>query len=246
MRCRLIRSRSLLLAVLAPAVLLAGCGRKDEEMEASPAGEDPALTGALADQIMIDPDLTGQNEAAGAATMSATDGALPTDNNSPEEVAAARRDALALVGGPGQLKTAPAAREVASKLPEAAAFTAAARAAASSPAGAKCADKVQYTAAWAAKLPKAFPVYPRGNVKEAAGTDEGGCSLRVVNYTTPVTVEDVLSFYYTRGLTAGYKADRFRQDGDDMLGGTKGAASYMLYVRRLPSGRTEVDLITSS
>lgn len=234
-----------LLLVLAPAVLLAGCGRKDEEMEASPAGEDPALTGALADQIMVDPDLTGQNEAAGGAAMSATEGALPTDNNTPEEAAAARNEALALVGGPGQMKTPPEPSEGNGKLPEAAAFTAAARAASASPSGAKCADKVTYTASWAAKLPKAFPVYPRGNVQEAAGTDEGGCSLRVVTFTTPVKLADVLAFYYTRGVTAGFKADRHRQDGEEMLGGTKGSASYTIYARSLPGGRTEVDLVTS-
>lgn len=238
------RSRTLVLA-LAPAVLLAGCGGKDKEADASPAGDDPALTGALADQIMVDPDLAGQNAAAAGAAMSATDAALPADNNSPEEIAAAHSEALRLVGGAGKLKQAPAARKVAGKLPESAAFTAAARAAASPGSGAQCAGKASYTMAWAAKLPAAFPVYPRGNVQEAAGTDEGGCALRVVNFTTPVGLEEVMAFYYTRGIAAGFTVDRYRQDGEDMLGGTKGAASYMIYARSLPSGRTEVDLVTS-
>lgn len=236
----------LLALLLAGATLLSGCGDGDKERQtASPARDDPALTGALADQILVDPDLAGQNEVAAGGALSATDGALPTDNDSPEQIAAARGEAMALVGGSGAMKPLPAARAIAAKLPEAAAFTAAARAAASSATGARCADKVRYTAAWAARLPEAFPVYPRGNVQEAAGTDEAGCALRVVNFTTPVPLEDVLAFYYTRGLSAGYKADRFRQDGYDMLGGTRGSASYMIYARRLPSGRTEVDLVTS-
>lgn len=234
------------LVALAPLVLLAACGSDDEEVDASAAGDDPALTGALADQIMVDPDLAGQNEAAAGAALSATDGALPAENNSPAEVAAATREALKLVGGPGNLKQAPTAREVAGKLPEGAALTAAARAAASSKSGAQCADKVKYTMAWAAKLPEAFPVYPRGNVQEAAGTDDAGCALRVVNFTTPVKLGAVMAFYYTRGTTAGFEVDRFIQDGEDMLGGTKGSASYMVYARRTPSGRTEVDLVTSN
>ena len=57
--------------------------------------------------------------------------------------------------------------------------------------------------AWAAKLPAAFPVYPRGNTQEAAGTDEGQCALRVVSFLTPVALEEVLAFYYTRARAAG-------------------------------------------
>ena len=67
-----------------------------------------------------------------------------------------------------------------------------------------------------------FPVYPRGNVQEAAGTDKNGCALRAVTFTTPVGLEDVLSFYYTRGVNAGYTTDRVVEGGDDMLGGTRG------------------------
>ncbi|GAD47643.1 hypothetical protein NT2_01_04140 [Caenibius tardaugens NBRC 16725] len=236
-----------LAGLLAGSLLLAGCGDGEKERQAiAPASNnDPALTGALADQILVDPDLAGQNEVAAGGALTATDGALPTDNDSPEQIAAARSEALALLGGSGAVRPLPAARAIAAKMPEEAAFTAAARAAASSATGARCADKVRYTAAWAARLPQAFPVYPRGNVQEAAGTDEAGCALRVINFTTPVPLDDVLGFYYTRGLAAGYRTERFTQDGYDMLGGTRGGAAFMLYARRLPTGRTEVDLVTS-
>ena len=238
--------RSLVLLAAAPAMLMAGCGGKEERAKADPANDDPALTGALADQIMVDPDLTGQNEVASGARMVVADGMLPTDNNAPEQAAAARSEAVALVGGPGAMKVLPGAKPTGGGKPQAAAFTAAARAAASSPTGAKCAATVEYTAAWAARLPALFPVYPRGNVQEAAGTDKDGCALRVVTFTTPVGLEDVLSFYYTRGVNAGYTTDRVLEGGDDMLGGTKGRSSYMVYARRLPSGRTEVDIVTSN
>jgi hypothetical protein len=98
---------------------------------------------------------------------------------------------------------------------------------------------------WAAQLPAAFPVYPRGAVQEAAGTDASGCSLRVINFVTPVPLGEVMYFYYSRARTAGFSTRRVLQAGDDVLGGTKGAASYVVYARRLPSGNTEVDLVTS-
>jgi len=64
------------------------------------------------------------------------------------------------------------------EVPQTAALTAAARAAASPAGKGNCAEIAGYTMAWAAKMPASFPVYPRANVQEAAGTDEGGCALR--------------------------------------------------------------------
>lgn len=230
---------------LAPAVLLAACG-KDEEARPRPADDgDAALSGALADQIMVDPDLAGQNQGGGGIVVGTGSGALPPEDNSATSVDAARREALALVGGTGRMQEAPQARSVPGDQPPGADLTAASRAAATSQSGVNCAGKVSYTMVWADRLPEAFPVYPRGNVQEAAGTDADGCALRVVNFTTPVPLQDVMNFYYTRARAAGYKADRAIQGGDDMLGGSKGNSSYVVYTRKSPTGRTEVDLVTN-
>ncbi|HZF46472.1 MAG TPA: hypothetical protein VEZ26_09055, partial [Sphingomonadaceae bacterium] len=78
-----------------------------------------------------------------------------------------------------------------------------------------------------------------------AGTDEGNCALRVVNYLTAVPLDEVVDFYFTRASAAGFTAQRVKEDGDDVLGGTKGKASFVIYVRALPKGGTEVDLITN-
>ncbi|KZY12784.1 hypothetical protein A3726_22195 [Erythrobacter sp. HI0037] len=123
-------------------------------------------------------------------------------------------------------------------------MVAAARAAVS-PGGENCGDKVEYTSSWAAKLPTAFPVYPRGNTQEAAGTDEGDCALRVVSFLTPVALEEVLAFYYTRARVAGYSAEHTKSAGDNILSGTKGKAAYVVYGRRLSQGVTEIDLVTT-
>ena len=51
-------------AGLAGLTLLSGCG--SDEKDASAEG-DPAMTGALEDQIMVDPDLAGRNDGAASA-----------------------------------------------------------------------------------------------------------------------------------------------------------------------------------
>ncbi len=229
--------------LLGSALLIAGCG--SNETVTTESEDDPALSGALGEQIMVDPDLVGQNRANSAASMPSQDGSLPTVDATPEAIAAARAEALRLVGGPGRMKKAPEAREVAGRLPADAALTAAARAAAAPGGNADCADRAEYTMQWAARLPKPFPVYPRGAVQEAAGTDAARCSLRVVNFVTPVPLSEVMDFYFTRARGAGFSAQRMLHDGDDVLAGVKGKASYVVYARRLPSGSTEVDLVTS-
>jgi hypothetical protein len=233
--------RSILL--LAPALLLAACGGKDEP--AKPATDDPAMAGALGDQVLTDPDLAGENGANRAASVPSADGSVPAADMSPEALAAARGAALTLVGGPGKMKKAPEAREVDGKLPADAQLTAAARAATGPKGKDGCAAKVQYTHAWAAKPPAALPVYPKGAVQEAAGTSDGGCALRAINFITPVPVAEVIDFYYTRASGAGYSAQHLRQDGEDQLAGTKGGASFVVYARDLPNGGSSVDLVTN-
>ena len=229
--------------LLAPALLLAACGGRADP--GKPAADDPAMAGALGDQVLTDPDLAGENGANRAASLPSGAGAVPAADMSPEALATARGAALKLVGGPGTMKKAPEARVVKGALPADSQLTAAARAAASPGGKGDCSALAKYTAAWAAKLPAAFPVYPRGAVQEAAGTDEGACALRVVNFITPVPVGEVIDFYYTRANAAGYSAQHIRQSGEDQIGGTKGAASYVVYARELPNGGSSVDLITN-
>ncbi|WP_424770283.1 hypothetical protein [Pontixanthobacter sp.] len=235
-------SRHVLLAgTVLPLLILGACS---SEADDGAAGEmDPAAEQALNDQIMVDPDLANQNEA-NAALTGGTDQSIPPENMTPEAINAAREAAFALVGGSAGFKDLPAPERLERSIPPSSTLTAAARAAAS-PGGANCAEKVEYSAAWAAKLPADFPVYPRGTTKEAAGTDVGDCSLRVVNYLTPVPLDEVLKFYYSRALSAGYSSEHVTYDGDNIISGMKGSGSYVVYGRSLPSGLTQIDLVTS-
>lgn len=230
----------LLLTGLASAALLAGCNQADKK-DASDAEQDPAVTGALDGQIMVDPELSGQNGAAVAAGGGAVE--LPPEQRSPEAIAAAKQEAARLVGG--TIENVPqAGAGNAGSLVEAAA-TAAQVAETARSASTDCASKVQYSADWVSKLPNPLAVYPRGAVQEAAGVNGGGCALKVVTFVTPVEPRDVLSYYYTGVRKAGYDA-QYRMDGSDhVLGGKSAGKAYAIYARALDNGLTEVDLVAS-
>lgn len=230
------------LSAIVSLAMLGACGGQ-QATPAQNAEADPASDAALNDQIMVDPDLANQNEGSGALT-GAGERSIPAADRSPQAIAAAKREAAALVGGEAALRPVAAARELAGEIPDSATLSAASRAALS-PGGANCGDGVQYSAAWAARLPEALQVYPRAATQEAAGNDAGGCSLRVINFITPVPLGDVLAFYNARAKTAGYSAEHLRKDGDNILSGTKGSAAYVVYGRTMANGLTEIDLVTS-
>lgn len=228
----------LALSSLASVILLAGCGGSDTA-EKPRSESEPAVTSALGDEIMVDPELAGQQ--GGAATSQIE---LPPEQRTPQAIAAAKAEALKLAGGAIQPAPAPVAGGSVTKLVESAA-TAAQVAAAAKTGNVDCAGKVQYSAQWATSLPDALSVYPRGAVQEAAGTDADGCRLRVVSFVTPVEVSDVIDFYHTRARAAGYDATQQAEGQDRVLGGKKGAAAYLVYARKLDNGLTEVDLVAS-
>lgn len=224
------------LSLLLPFVLLAGCGSAPDKAD-KPEG-DAAVSDALNDPVMVDPDLGGQNQSrAGMVGGGAASAEIPPLPRGPEAAATALAEATQLAGG--EIRKAPPPAKGADVAESVTAGQLAQRVP-----GGNCASKVDYSAAWAAKLPEVLAIYPRGHVQEAAGTDKDGCALRVVNFVTPVGVSDVIDFYYTRLRAAGYDAEHRVEGKDDVLGGSKGAAVYLLYVRKRDDGLTEADLIS--
>lgn len=219
----------------AAIVLLCGCAPDAVQDEDRPA--DPAMSKALDEQIMIDPDLVDQNMASSAINISSPDGSLPTNETGPQALADARAAALIEIGGPGKMLKAPE--------PASEGLPAGAGAAAAS----KCAVEAEDTMQWAARMPPAFPVYPHGAVQQASGTDASGtdaldCALRIITFITPVPGGEVIDYYYTRAMRAGFSAHRVRDGEEDILSGDKGSAAYKLSVKDAGSGATKVELVT--
>lgn len=225
---------------------VSACGDKDEEANLASLdaqltnnAADPALRGAVEGNISVDPDLVGQsNRNSVRPSDRPASGAVPAGAGRQ----AARAEAEKLAGG--ELMEAPASSGEANGA-MAAASTLGARAAAQQ-SGGKCTPaKVQYDNGWAQRLPGAFPIYPGGSLIDAAGKDDGGCSLVAVSFTTPATDSEIMSFYYTMARRNGYSGERARYKGQDVLGGTQGDSAYIVMLEPVPGGGQKVDLILS-
>lgn len=225
------------LALTVTLLLLSACGRSAPEAE-TPV--DPAITAALADPLMIDPDLARQNRGGAVLTGTGVGSALiPTEDRGEETIAAARAEAARLLGSAAS-PAPPASGDGNVTAGETVALSAKAALGANG-----CIGKLQYGFIWAARMDEAFAVYPRGHVQDAAGADGEGCHLRTLSFRSPVVASDLVDFYYARAQKAGFSAEH-RADGDaHALSGSKGAQRFAVYVRPGPDGLTAVDLVTS-
>jgi len=249
-------ARTLLVtAMAAAACTLSACGGKDDrkasdlDAELLDDARDPAMTGALEDQILVDPDLTSQNEqnavlsAGGPAT-----GAVPPATGSGED---GSKIAAALVEKSGGMLHAPEPKQVtAEECGDCAAnnrgVTLGAKAAAKSKGA--CTGELSYSMSWANRMPKSFSVYPKARLKEAAGIDGGSCNMRVVNFVTQTKLKDVVDFYYTSARRSGYDAEYLLREGQYVLGGTRASddSAYVVFLKPLKSGGTEVDIVANN
>lgn len=228
---------SFLLPLLLAGLALTACGGEEASPPQVQAQLDPAIVAALADPIMIDPDLASQNRGNAAIALDRFD-AVPLDDNPPEAIAAAKADAARLAGG--MIRTAPDASASEDKLTPALTAGQLAATLPASPPG--CLGGLRYGYAWAASMPPSLPIYPRGHVLEAAGS--AGCGLRAVVFTTPVETSAVIDFYHTRAGDAGFTTERRRNDAAEALSGRKGAAAFVVRVRPGADGLSEVELAT--
>ncbi|MGZ8281487.1 MAG: hypothetical protein ACXWUN_00885 [Allosphingosinicella sp.] len=181
-------------------------------------GQDPALTSALEDQILVDPNLVQQ-----AHPNTVRPPETPVQAQYPAGSAAegARRS---MAGGAGA-RSAPAADPMMSA----------------------CGVPFRTGPQWANRLPPEFPSYPGGRVTEAAGADSGNCHMRVVTFRTADAHTRVLEHYRGLATRAGFSAEHQVRGADHVLGGanqgTDGA--YYLIVTPLQRG-SDVALIVNN
>jgi hypothetical protein len=237
-------NRVLILAtVLSTSALgLTSCGR-DKVPTVAGQGADPLFEHALAGPLMTDPDLASRNRAlAGIAGGGPEVIELPLFENSAEIIAAAKVEAQQIVGG--AIAATPSPGDGSNTLLREA-VTAAQRAAAVKGPGGNCGAKASYDMAWSLRLPKAFPIYPRGHLIEAAGNDGGGCRLRVVRFVTPVDPAAVINFYFTLARAAHFRTRHQLTGGAEQLEGGNGAAAYAVQSRLREDGLTEADIVVN-
>lgn len=176
-------TRTLSTAFCCVALGLSGCHHQHEQKSVaqldrelmSENAADPAVKGALQDQIMVDPQLAAQANAHSirppdepySTPLPPSDRPTQSDSQPPQTLAQTARSDIA-----------------------------------GSKAG--CNFAVNYSARWAAMLPVDIPIYPQGHVTEAAGSDTPTCHLRVVSFTSEAPVAAATDFYLTHGHDAGY------------------------------------------
>ena len=199
MRCRLVPRTLALAGLLALAACSGGAENNlaalDNELMGN--GADPALTSALEDQILVDPDLVQQNQ-----PNSARPAESPVQAQYPNGGEQARLGAS------------------------------------------RCGPDFARGPEWARRLPREFPVYPGGQVTEAAGVDAGTCQMRVVAFTTADPLARVLEYYRSHAERAGFSAEQHQRGDARVLGGVRGNAAYYLIVTPMEQG-SDVALIVN-
>lgn len=237
--------------IMSLALALAACGKgdKDANLAALDAqltnnAADPALKGALADPIVVDPQLVGQsNRNAVRPADRPANGAVPMLPGDAGKV-----QALAVKQAGGKLLSAPAASQGEAMASTVTLGAVAREQAARRGGNAGCAKKLSYGMEWAQRLPEPFTLYPGAQLTEAAGAQVDGCTLRAASFVTPVPRQGVMDYYYTLARRAGYDGEHKIMGGDHVLGGTRAAdgSAYFILFTDAPGGKTGVDIIADN
>lgn len=228
---------SLILAIL---VGISGCSDDGAEIDEDNS-RDPLIEQALGDHLMVDPDLASQNEANAVLTIG-FDSSIPPLVSGPDQrdatIEATRR--LLLEGGSiADLPLGSDDREWANL---AGALTAAERASRIDFAK-ECADGLNYSAIWAARLPEYAVIAPYGSVVEAAGNSKASCNIRIVTYLSDLPVEEIMQFYFT--LAERAKLDLTYTKGDEnAIQAVSKRAKLVVHARKRNGFQTEVDVIS--
>lgn len=232
------------------ALLLVGCGgdrgpADTQDLDALDrdlaAGNqrDPVLTTALADQIMVDPALVQSANAHSVRPADRpTSAGIPPDGSPTDPVPASvvptspnpRADCPDCAARNGSLTIGALAERQRNA------------------AIGGCAATLGYSAGWATRLPAGVPIYPGALIREAAGTDAGGCTLRVVAFATGAGPAKAAAFYHARARAAGYATDIQTNGPGRIIGGTRPGndnAAFVIYADPRSDGGSDVQLVVN-
>lgn len=238
-------------SVIALALALAACGKGDKDANLAALDAqltnnmaDPALKGALADPIVVDPQLVGQsNRNAVRSGDRPASGAVPVLAGD-----AGKAQAQAIKQAGGKLLSSPAPTQGDAMASTVTLGAVAREQAGQSGGNANCSKMLVYGMEWAQRLPDPFTLYPGAQLTEAAGAERDGCSLRAASFVTAVPREGVMDYYYTLARRAGYDGEHKILGGDHVLGGTRASdgSAYFILFTDAPGGRTGVDIIADN
>lgn len=182
---------------------------------------DPALTSALEAQIMVDPALTGDANREAIKAADAPAQALIPPDKSLSAAAAVRTNGPTL----GELADQQAQKKTM----------------------AGCNSTVSYGLRWSTTLPADIPIYPRGKVMEAAGSDRAACRLRIVTFATEAPPRAVIDYYLGAARRSGYQAGEEQDGKTTLVGGTrKDGAAFTTMIMPAAGGGAAVDLIVNN
>ena len=199
--------------------VLAGCG-------ASPSGSanrsdvDPAVTSALADPLMTDPQLDRRSN---------TDVLRPADEP---------YQAMTPPGSPDPVRD--------NALPTAVARAKLAMASGPASAFGDCDPGIGYSYGWADRLSPELALPAEAQVAEAAGNNTAKCQLRIVAYSTALASNAVLDSYRRAAKAGGYANSETQKDKATVLTATRNrdGAAFVVTVTSAGSG-SAVDLVSN-
>ncbi len=232
----------LALSLCASSALSSCYGGEAEVIEVDT--RDPLVEQALGDQLMVDPDLASQNEANAALTV-AFDSSFPPLITGPEQRAAALTATRSLLLEGGEITDLPKtdASDDSADFPNLTGALTAAERASRIGFAKECADRLNYSAIWAARLPTHANIVPDGAVIEAAGNPQAECNIRIVTYVTNLPLEEVMQFHFNLAKRANL-APRYSAGDESVLHAISSQTSIAVHARQRSEFQTEVDVIS--
>jgi hypothetical protein len=219
--------RASMMATLSLALLLTGCGDKASEKAeldkidaklGGKTGADPALSVALEEPIMVDPNLASQsNEDSIRPPAQPFQAPIPIDPNAPD--------------GAGSGQTLGSLAEQQARL--------------SKDKFNGCMLDVKYSMDFANRLPTDLPLYPRARVVEAAGSDTNTCRLRAITYSSSAAPKAMIDYYLTIARRAGFTASHSSEGNEDLVSGTRDGAAFYAIIQPASAG-SSVDLVANN
>lgn len=229
---------SIALTVTAFAALSA-CDREPSATPIPVVSQDPQLARALHDPLMADPDLAWRTEA--NAVVAFRDGHPLPPIEAREDAADRAREAARLeLLESGQIAPLPAISKDAGGV-SLAGHTSAGAMLEAVGGRTDCIGQLDADLKWATSMPPTSSIMPHGMVQQAAGVDAGNCVVWVVRYLTPVDIEDVLEYHFTKVDRARF-AIALHRSPEAQLVAERRDQKLSVNVREGPGGMTAVDV----